>query len=627
MSQPQPQSISNSTPHQIAMEWYKKGEKAVCDGDLEQAKTCYQKATQSNPKFFWAYHKLGDSLSKLQRWQFAIKAYRQAIELKSDFFWSYHNLGNALSQLQRWKPAISAYTQAIQIKPDFCWSYYNLGDAFAQKQQWQQAVKAYIQAEKLQQDLPGLSQRLGQVLHQHVQKKGLKLVTQQYIKSCEVLENIDKTQDIYQFCLEDFTIYTHLANTLEAEEYFLGAAILYQIALQFKPNLSQTDQSLKRVLAKQAELENQLISARKVAENHQNSYQANYELGVILSQQQQSDAAISAYLKAIQLQPEQPLWLYQGLWENLEQQGRLEELIQLYRNAISLQPHSVWCYVNLGEIFSRQGQFEEAIQCYQAAAYQKIQQVYPDWMNQIDQLIPVKKPNFLVIGTQKGGTTSLYYYLAQHPQIVPSLIKEIEFWSHKQKRGLEWYLSHFLPQLKQGNFITGEATPSYLDHSGVAESIYQAFPDIKLIILLRDPTDRAISHYYQWFSLRWESRSLQEAMNREINQYRESVWNQPNSYLARGVYIEFIKKWLDIFPREQVLILPSEDFYQNPAQVLTQVFHFLGLPNCTLPEYKPYNARSYPEVNQETKKLLINYFKPHNQALEEYLGQNFNWKG
>jgi tetratricopeptide (TPR) repeat protein len=626
MSQPQPKSLTDPTPHQIAMEWYKKGEKAVDGGDLEQAKICYQKATQNNPKFFWAYHKLGDSLSKLQRWQPAIKAYRQAIELKPDFFWSYHNLAHALAQLQRWQLAINAYRQAIQIQPDFCWSYYNLGDAFAHRKQWQQAVKAYIQADKLQPDLPGLSQRLGQVLHQHVQKKGLKSVTLQYFNSFQKLDNIEKNKDIYQFCAEDFAVYTRLAQALETEAYFLGATILYKIALEFQPDNTQIHQSLKQVLAKQAKLENQLILARQVAEKNPNSYQANYELGVILSQQQQWDLAIFADLKAIQLQPEQPLWLYQGLWENLEQQGRVEELIQLYRSAIAQQPHSVWCYVNLGEILSRQGKLDEAIECYQAAAYQKIQQFYPDWMNHVEQLIPVKKPNFLVIGTQKGGTTSLYYYLAQHPQIVPSLIKEIEFWSHKSERGLEWYLSHFLPQLRQGNFITGEATPSYLDNSGVAESIYQVFPEIKLVILLRDPTDRAISHYYQWLSLKWESRPLKEAIIREINQHRESVWNQPNSYLARGVYIEFIKKWLDVFPQEQVLILPSEDFYQNPAQVLAQVFDFLDLPSYILPEYKPYNARSYPEVDPQTQRLLINYFKPHNQALEAYLGQNFNWK-
>jgi tetratricopeptide (TPR) repeat protein len=626
MSQSHPEAVTNQTPHQIAVDWYKKGEQAVCDQKTQRAVTCYRKATQLNPKFSWAYHKLGDSLSGLRRWKAAVTAYRQAIELKPDFFWSYHNLGNALSQMGRWNQAINAYVEAIQIQPDFCWSYYNLGDALAQKQRWGDAVEAYIQAEKLQQNLPGLSQRLGQVLNQQAQL-GLKSVIQQYCQRVKTSELQSESIVKYQFSAEDFEVYLRLAQALEQEQYLLGAIIFYQMALTVQPRNQLIIKQFQQVLLKQSELEKTVKTARQAVVNYPNSYQAHYELGAVLSQQQQWDAAISAYFEAIKLQPEQPSWLYQGLWEILIQQGRLEEAIQLYREAIASYPHSVWCYVNLGEMLTRQGKIEEAIQCYQAAAYHKVQQFYPDWMNHLDQLIPVKKPNFLVIGTQKGGTTSLYYYLAQHPQIVPSLIKEIDYWSHKYERGLEWYLAHFLPQFKGQNFLTGEATPSYLDSQGVAERLYKVFPNIKLIILLRNPIDRAISHYYQWVSLKWESRSLQEAIQLEMNQSQNSFWNQPNRYLARGVYLEFIKEWMAVFPREQILILKSEDFYENPAQVLTQIFQFLGLPDYSLPEYKPYNARSYPEVDDNIQNTLRDYFKPYNQALEDLLGIKFNWNG
>ncbi|MGB3532294.1 MAG: tetratricopeptide repeat protein [Microcoleaceae cyanobacterium] len=624
MPQPESKAIANKNSHEIALDWYNKGEKAVTESQTERAITCYRKATQFNPKFSWAYHKLADNLSELKRWKPAISAYRQAIELKPDFFWSYHNLGNALSQLERWNQAITAYVEAINIQPDFCWSYYNLGDALAQKQRWHEAVEAYIQAEKLQQDLPGLSQRLGQVLHQQAQPD-LELVIQQYCQRIKA-SNIQKNSIVkYQFSAQDLPIYTRLAQALEQEKYFAGAIILDEIALIIKPENSKIKQHLDRVCLKQYKLEKQIIAAHQAAENNPNSYQAHYELGAILSQQQQWNSAISAYLKAIKLQPEQPSWLYQGLWQVLAKQGRLEEAIQLYREAITQNPHSVWCYVNLGEMLTQQGKIEEAIQCYQAAAYHKTQQFYPDWMNYTEQLIPVKKPNFLIIGTQKGGTTSLYYYLAQHPQIVPSLIKEIDYWSHKYERGLEWYLAHFLPQLKSGNFLTGEATPSYLDSQGVAERISKVFPDIKLIILLRNPVERAISHYYQWVSLKWESRSLKEAIQSEINQSQDSFWDQPNSYLARGVYVEFIKAWMEVFPREQILILNSEDFYTNPAQSLTQIFNFLELPDYSLSEYKPYNARSYPEIDDKLQKTLTNYFQPYNQALEDFLKVKLNW--
>ncbi len=624
MPQSESKAITSKTPHETALDWYKKGEKAVAERNTQRAITCYRKATQLNPKFSWAYHKLGDNLLELKRWKPAITAYRQAIQYKPDFFWSYHNLGNALSQIERWNQAITAYIEAINIKPDFCWSYYNLGDALSQKQRWNEAVEAYIQAEKLQQDLPGLYQRLGQVFNQQAQS-GLKRVIQQY---CQIIKDSDiQPHSVikYQFSAQDLSIYIRLAQVLEQEKYFLGAIILHNIILALQPKKTQFKQQLEWVVLKQSKLEEKITAARQAAENHPNSYQAHYELGAILSQQQQWNSAISAYFKSIQLQPEQPSWLYQGLWQVLAKQGRLEEAIQLYRSAITQNPHSVWCYVNLGEMLTRQGNIEEAIQCYQTAAYQKIQQFSPDWMNYIDQLISVKKPNFIIIGTQKGGTTSLYYYLAQHPQIVPSLIKEIDYWSHKYERGLEWYLAHFLPQLERGSFLTGEATPSYLDSQGVAEKISQVFPDIKIIVLLRNPVERAISHYYQWVSLKWESRSLKEAIQSEINQSQDSFWNQPNSYLARGVYVEFIKAWMEIFPREQILILKSEDFYTNPAQSLTQIFKFLDLPDYSLSEYKPYNARSYPEIDDELQENLKNYYTPYNQALEDVLEMKFNW--
>jgi hypothetical protein len=128
-------------------------------------------------------------------------------------------------------------------------------------------------------------------------------------------------------------------------------------------------------------------------------------------------------------------------------------------------------------------------------------------------------------------------------------------------------------------------------------------------------------------SLKWESRSLQEAIQLEMNQSQNSFWNQPNRYLARGVYLEFIKEWMAVFPREQILILKSEDFYENPDRVLTQIFQFLGLPDYSLPEYKPYNARSYPEVDDNIQNTLRDYFKPYNQALEDLLGIKFNWNG
>ncbi|MDY7024385.1 MAG: sulfotransferase, partial [Cyanobacteriota bacterium] len=236
--------------------------------------------------------------------------------------------------------------------------------------------------------------------------------------------------------------------------------------------------------------------------------------------------------------------------------------------------------------------------------------------------------DFIVIGTQKGGTTSLYYYLAKHPQIMPSLIKEIDFWSIKYQRGLEWYLAHFPPIIAQ-NILVGEATPSYLDHCDAAERLFQIFPQTKLIVVLRNPIDRAISHYYQWIDMNWEFRSIEEAMRFELEKFNVpnfQYWNQPNSYIARGVYVEFLKQWLEIFPREQIFVIASEVFYANPTIALEQIFKFLGLSNYPLAEYQKYNTRSYPNVDSSIRHLLGNFFQAYNQQLEDLLKMKFNWE-
>ncbi|NJO70981.1 MAG: sulfotransferase domain-containing protein [Oscillatoriales cyanobacterium RM1_1_9] len=235
----------------------------------------------------------------------------------------------------------------------------------------------------------------------------------------------------------------------------------------------------------------------------------------------------------------------------------------------------------------------------------------------------------------KGGTTSLYRYLSEHPQVVPAIKKEIHFWNHHYKRGLDWYLSHF-PKLStdQQLFITGEASPNYFEDVTVAERIYQAFPQMKLILLLRNPVDRAVSQYYHWMRLGTEKNTLEAAIETEmelLGDYPQSTtlnsayWQLSSKYLWRGIYGVFLKQWLDIFPREQLLILSSEEFYQHPQSILEQVFEFLGLSPYVLPEYHVYNQGFYQPMPEAVRGKLTDYFAPHNQDLAELLGFHLNW--
>ena len=255
-------------------------------------------------------------------------------------------------------------------------------------------------------------------------------------------------------------------------------------------------------------------------------------------------------------------------------------------------------------------------------------------------------PAFIIVGGQRCGTTSLYKYLAQHPCITSAFKKEVHFFDYNYHKGLAWYRSHFpsllekyCSKLIQGqDLITGEATPYYIFHPRAASRILQTLPQVKIIMMLRDPVDRAYSHYHHNLRLNdetlssfekaieTEQRRLEaevEKMIRNKNYY--SYNHQMYSYLSRGVYVDQVKRWRSLFSQEQILVIKSEDFFEDPASVFKQTLDFLNLPRFEPSEYRKYNAGHFPPMNSSTRKHLIDYFSPHNQRLYEYLGVNLGW--
>ncbi|HWO75382.1 MAG TPA: sulfotransferase domain-containing protein [Bacillus sp. (in: firmicutes)] len=247
-------------------------------------------------------------------------------------------------------------------------------------------------------------------------------------------------------------------------------------------------------------------------------------------------------------------------------------------------------------------------------------------------------PDFLIIGAQKCGTTSLYNYLIQHPQVIPAKTKEIHFFDIHFKNGWEWYCRQFPMALEpKENCITGEASPYYLFHPHTPSRILQLMPKVKLIILLRNPVDRAYSHYHLIARMGKETLSFKEAIRHEESRIKpelkkmledenyQSTDYQYYSYLARGRYVEQLKTWMNLFPKEQFLIIKSEDLYFNPANTFHRVLDFLGLPKYDLYVYKKENYGEYPELDLQLKNQLADYFKPYNRQLYEYIGIDFGW--
>jgi hypothetical protein len=252
-------------------------------------------------------------------------------------------------------------------------------------------------------------------------------------------------------------------------------------------------------------------------------------------------------------------------------------------------------------------------------------------------------PDFVIIGTQKGGTTFLYHFLARHPLVEPAASKELHFFDKNFDLGVEWYRRCFPAPRWEGDrrTITGEATPYYMFHPRAAERIAGVAPRARLIALLRNPVDRAYSHHQQEVRKGGETLSFEEAIEAEKARLRgergkmledehyASFEHQRLSYLSRGVYIDQLLRWAEFFPREQLLVLKSEDFFESPNETLKLVLDFLDLPDWEPAPSElggrrntgPYEGRMDPVL----RRRLEEYFEPHNQRLYDYLGVDLGW--
>lgn len=247
-------------------------------------------------------------------------------------------------------------------------------------------------------------------------------------------------------------------------------------------------------------------------------------------------------------------------------------------------------------------------------------------------------PNFIIIGVQKGGTSTLFELLKQHPNIKTSVFKEVHYYDFQYHRGEKWYRSFFPFFTKSKNMLYGEASPYYFFHPLVPERVYKDNPDVKLILLLRDPVDRAYSHYQmEKRKGREKLQTFEEAISKENERLKKEYGTVTNgkqlknynhqvySYLARGRYDEQIKRWLQYFKREQLLVLKSEDFFASPHNNLEKIYKFLDIPVVFPKDLAAKNQAIYNPVQTDTMKRLRDYYKPHNEELSQCLGETFQW--
>ncbi len=261
-------------------------------------------------------------------------------------------------------------------------------------------------------------------------------------------------------------------------------------------------------------------------------------------------------------------------------------------------------------------------------------------------------PDYLVIGTKRGGTTSMARWLLQHPDIRP-LYPAIErrkgtyFFDVNYGRGHPWYRSHFpvgaIHRRRRGPSgrprLVGEASPYYLHHPHAPERAHRHAPDARIIALLRNPVDRAHGHWAERHrngiehldfvdALRAEAERLDGEEERMMADPRYvSFAHQHYSYVDQGRYHRGLRRWLETFTRDQVLVLRSEDLYADPGATYRRALDHLGLSPHDLDEFAAWNQKPKDAIDDETRNHLIGELADDVTQLESLLGRSMEWEG
>jgi hypothetical protein len=244
-------------------------------------------------------------------------------------------------------------------------------------------------------------------------------------------------------------------------------------------------------------------------------------------------------------------------------------------------------------------------------------------------------PDFLIIGAQKAGTTALYAYLRWHPEITGPSFKEVSFFDRHYVRGETWYRAH-LPARPRSRLV-GEASPSYLFHPQAAKRVAALMPDAKLIAVLRNPVDRAFSHYQHEVALGREALSFEDALEAEEERMRgeldrmarnpayfsQAWWNY--TYAARGRYAEQLDRWFEVFDRERMLVLISEEMLGDPSASYDRTLEFLGVRPHQLGSFPRIFARDYGAMSPATRQRLEREFADPNRELAALLERDLPW--
>jgi Sulfotransferase domain len=257
-------------------------------------------------------------------------------------------------------------------------------------------------------------------------------------------------------------------------------------------------------------------------------------------------------------------------------------------------------------------------------------------------------PSFLIVGAERCGTTSMHHVLRQHPAVFSAVLprKEVHYFDLAYGRGMGWYQCHF-PLAARARMatrgsglepVTFEGSPYYMFHPLAPARIHQDLPGVRLLVLLRDPVERAYSAHANQIHLGHETEPFERALELEEERTKgegERLATDPSyfarrhwlfSYRTRGQYAEQLERMERLFGRDRIHVIDSSHFFNDPVPAYHRVLDFLGLPHRGEPAFTPQNARPRSPMPESVRAALEEHYRPYDERLTAWLGHEPTWR-
>ena len=257
-------------------------------------------------------------------------------------------------------------------------------------------------------------------------------------------------------------------------------------------------------------------------------------------------------------------------------------------------------------------------------------------------------PQLLIAGGQRCGTTSMYKALVQQPTIFrPVWRKGVHYFDVAFEHDLDWYRAHFPLQAQldwssrrnKTRALCFESSPYYLFHPLAGERIAASLPEVKLLVLVRDPVERAYSAHAHELARGFEHLSFEEALDAEparlageVERLRtdpayESVAHRHQAYRQRGEYAPQLTRLAGLLGRERLKVVDSHRFFETPQEVYTEILDWLGVTQTRPATFDRYNGRPRLDMPPELRRSLEQHFAPYDEQLVPWLGHQPSWRG